>query len=329
VADPRGHHFVPQLYQRGFARKKGNAWQVRVVARGSKKEHIANVENTFKRRDWNTVLDEDSTKDFAVEHILANLVDGPAAPVFEAMRADRYPLDDEQRWRVARFMSAQLTRGTHAREELSKFMVESMRHMAALAAQHYTDEHWMKAIGEVPNAEFRKQLLNSEDHFDIRPTNAGLLGALLGNVEEIAWLLLPRSWTLVRFATPCLFTSEHPVVYMNRSGHAGYGVATADQIYLPVSTTHGLVLSTPWAGWPDALVNGSEELARRLNWAVLSLPTSDELLLHPDIDSHPLPRAAVLARGGRWPWPEDDRDGGEMPDYWQRLVERTQRRHPS
>jgi hypothetical protein len=80
------------------------------------------------------------------------------------------------------------------------------------------------------------------------------------------------------------------------SGQPGYGVATADQIYLPVSTPHGLVLSNPWAGWPDALVNGTEELARRLNWAVLSHPPSEELVLHPDIHSHPLPGAAVLSR---------------------------------
>jgi hypothetical protein len=105
----------------------------------------------------------------------------------------------------------------------------------------------------------------------------------------------------------------------------GYGVATAEQIYLPVSTTHSLVLSTPWAGWPDALVTGTEDLARRLNWAVLSFPTSEELLLHPDIESHPLPGADVLSRADRWPWPEDARDG-EMPEYWQRLVASRERR---
>ena len=312
---------MPQLYQRGFARKKGNAWQVRVLARGSEKDHIANVRNTFKRHDWNTMLDEDGAKDFVVEQILADLVDGPAAPMFDDMRADRFPLDDEQRWQIARFISAQLTRGTHVRENLRRFMVETERHRLALRAHHYTDEQWMERTGQVPNAEVRERLLNSEGHVEIKPTNAGLLRGLLGSVEEIAELLLPRSWTLVRFAIPCLFTSEHPVVYMNPSGQPGYGVATADQIYLPVSTTHGLVLSAPWAGWPDELVIGTEALARRLNWAVLSLPTSEELLLHPDIESHPLPGVSVLARAGRWPWPEDDRDGGEMPDHWQRLID--------
>ena len=317
---------MPQFYQRGFARKRGRAWQVRVVERGSENGRVANVADTFKRRDWNTVLDEDGTKDFAIEHVLARLVDGPAAPAFEAMRADRFPLNDGERFRVARFMSAQLTRGPHVRESLSEFMVKSMRHAVALAAQHYTDEQWMEAIGEVPTPETRRMLIRSEGHFDIQPTTAGLLDVLLANVDEIAGLLMPRSWTLVRFQTGCLFTSIQPVIYMNPSGVGGYGVATAEQIYLPVSTMHGLVLSTPWAGWPDALVIGTEELARRLNWAVLSFPTSEELLLHPDIESHPMPGAAVLSRGGRWPWPENAHDGGEMPEYWERLVISRERR---
>jgi hypothetical protein len=103
-------------------------------------------------------------------------------------------------------------------------------------------------------------------------------------------MLMPRSCTLVCFPTQCVFTGEHPVVYINPFGQQmGYGVATAAQISLPVSS-----FRTPWAGWPDAIVDGNEELAR-LNWAVLSFPTSQELLLNPDIDTYPL-RARPYSR---------------------------------
>jgi hypothetical protein len=204
------------------------------------------------------VLDEDGTKDFAIEHILARLVDGPAAPAFDSMRADRFPLTEGGRFEVARFMSAQLTRGPRIRENLSEFMLENMRRAVALAAQHYTDEQWREAIGEVPSPEVRRRMLNSDDHFDIRPTNAGLLEVLFGTVEEIAGLLMPRSWTLVRFRTPSLFTSAHPVIfiYMNPALPA-YGVAIADQIYLPVSTTHGLASRPPGRAGPTRSSTGA------------------------------------------------------------------------
>jgi hypothetical protein len=152
------------------------------------------------------------------------------------------------------------------------------------------------------------------------------LEVLLANVEEIAGLFLPRSWTLVRFESGCLFTSEHPVIYINTPEEpVGYGVATAVQIYVPVSVTHGLVLSRPWAGWPNTLVRGTDELARRLNWAVLTFPPSDALLLHPDIDGHPLPSPTVLEQHGYRPWPAVDH-GPEMPELWERLVANRERR---
>jgi hypothetical protein len=166
----------------------------------------------------------------------------------------------------------------------------------------------MEIIGEVPSQEMRDMLINSADHFDIVPTNAGLLDTLLPVIDKVGVGLLVRRWTLVRFATPCLFTSEHPIIHM------------ADQLYMPVSTTHGLLLSHPWADWPTQLVNGTRELARRLNWAVLTSPMSEELLLHPDVASYPLPGAQVLAHGDRWPWPEEEHGGGEMPKHWRRLL---------
>jgi hypothetical protein len=62
----------------------------------------------FKERDWNTVVDEDGTRDYAVEELLARRIDGPAAPVFEALRRDEFPLAQKARWALARFVAAQL-----------------------------------------------------------------------------------------------------------------------------------------------------------------------------------------------------------------------------
>src|SRR5581483_11017767 len=110
------------------------------------------------------------------------------------------------------------------------------------------------------------------------------------------------------FCEPCLFTGEHPVVHITPyADSTGYGVVTAERLYMPLSTTTALVLSHPWAGWPESVVRGTEELARRLNWAMLTHPSNRELLLHPDVAEHPLPAPALLARDAHWP-------GGPDPD---------------
>ena len=273
-------------------------------------------------------MDADGNKDHgAVEQAFSDGVESPAGPVFESLRAARFPLYPADREYVAMFMSAQLVRGRAARANLSEFIVDVNRKMMAMKVVHYTDDRWMEEVGFVPSRELKDQLLHSEKHFDLKPTTAHLLETQLSSVVEIAELLHQRTWTLVRFPSPCLFTGEEPVVHINPHGdQGGYGVITAEQMYMPVAPQVALVLSHPWTSWPEAVVDGTDELAQRLNWAILSYPNNEQLLAHPDVPAHPLPGAALLAKSGHWPWGPDpeaeppvwlryvrDRDGGRAP----------------
>jgi Protein of unknown function (DUF4238) len=306
VSEPRKHHLVAQLYQRGFAKKKGKSFQVLVLDKATAKGGLRNVQNTFAERDWNTIEDAAGTKEFGVEKLLADHVDALAAPALQAMRDGRFPLDSGDREAMAVFMAAQLNRGRATRQNLSEFLVEVSHLILRQAAISYTDEQWLDAIGEVPSQEQREQIADSEKHFKPQPSNAMLLKTLLSSVDEIAELLHKRTWTLARFASGCLFTGEHPVVEINPSGEsAGSGVMTAERIYMPVSATLALVLSHPWTNWPEAVVNGTMGLAVRLNWAMLSHLSNTELLLDPNVPAHPLPSPALLATGKWWPWGKD------------------------
>jgi hypothetical protein len=171
-----------------------------------------------------------------------------------------------------------------------------------LGAVHYSDERLREIIGQEPSADLREMMANSEKYTEIRPTNAMLLQAMFSSVQEIAEIIYMRTWTLVRFASPCLFTGEHPFVHINPSGEStGFGVATAERLYLPTSPTQAVVLSHPWTNWPEEPVEGTMELATRLNWAMMSHPSNEELLLHPDVPSHLLPSPTMLARDSTWP----------------------------
>jgi hypothetical protein len=46
-----------------------------------------------------------------------------------------------------------------------------------------------------------------------------LLKTQLATIEDVANVAMKRTWTLVRFDEPCLFTSEHPVIYLNEREH--------------------------------------------------------------------------------------------------------------
>jgi phosphoribosyl-dephospho-CoA transferase len=306
MSDPRKHHFVAQTYQRGFARRKGKSFQVRILNKATGDDGIHNVRDAFSQRDWNTIKTEDGLKEFGVERVLAEHIDAEAAAALAATREHDFPLSRPDREALAMFMAAQLSRGRAVREGLAESIVEVHRLLLREAAASYSDERLREVTGREPSAELRDMMANSEKYLEIQPTNAMLLQAMFSSVQEIAELLDKRTWTLARFSSPCLFTGEHPFVHINPSGESlGFGVITAEQLYLPTSPTQAVLLSHPWTSWPDARVEGATELATRLNWAMLTHPSNEELLLHPNVPSHPLPPPSLFARNGVWPWGED------------------------
>jgi hypothetical protein len=221
-------------------------------------------------------------------------------------------------------MAAQLSRGRAIRNNLSEGLSEAMSMALSLSARNASDEHFESVLGRPLSADEREAMLRHRDHMTIRPSNAAILRATLSSIADVADLLLKRTWTLAVFLQPCLFTGEHPVVHINPSGASyGYGAVTAERLYMPASTTNALVLSHPWPGWPEAVVHGTDELARRLNWAMFTHPSNLQLLLHPDVEQHPLPSVAELSKDAHWPWGPDP--ASSAPPFVHYVVERQAR----
>lgn len=286
--DPRGHHLLAKLYQRGFANERD---KVRVVARSTGASYTAGIAKVFKERDFYAFRDEDGELRQDVEKLLADEVEDPAAHGFAAMRAGEFPLVPEQREAVARFAAAQLVRGRHFRRQTEPFLQGLDRHTAALMAQHYTDAHWLNAIGRVPSEEEKTTWATSglatADERKLQMLDAGL-----ANIDEMTEHLLRRTWTLVGFQQPCLLTSEEPVTLWSPAG-SSLGVGNAEDIGLPVSTTQLLVLTHPGMGLPEEKAVGDDALAAKANARTLSWPPGERLLMSPDIDGHPLDAALV------------------------------------
>jgi hypothetical protein len=120
VSTPRKHHLVPQTYQRGFARKKGKTFQVRILNRATGGGGIRNVRDAFSQRDWNTIKTEDGLKEFGVERVLAEHIDAEATPALEATRRHEFPLSRTDREALAMFMAAQLSRARSEKDSPSR-----------------------------------------------------------------------------------------------------------------------------------------------------------------------------------------------------------------
>lgn len=301
MPQPRLHHIVPKLYQKGFALKTGKrSWQVAVTDRATGTSETRNIDKVLTRPYWNSIVDADGHRDSSVEILLADMIDGPAAPGIQALRHGVLP-QGEDRGPIALFMAAQLSRGVAVRENLRSSLAEVMRMSLKLRAANSSDEHWLADIGEVPSEAVKARLIDSRDHLDIRPTEAALLPALFSSIDELAHVLLKRSWTLIELARPGFFTGEHPVVHVNsRPGPLNFGVITAEKLHFPVSPVRALVLSHPWDRWHEAVAKGSDATAMRLNWATFTHPSNQRLLSHPDVRSHPLPGPGVIGNEEFW-----------------------------
>lgn len=308
MSDPRKHHRVPQTLLRGFARQKtAKTWQAVVLHRTTGERRLSNIRDIFAARDWNTIKDADGSNIYDIERLLDRRVESPAGPVLQGLRDGHFPLDPEPRQQLTAFMAVQMTRGRHVRENLADFVTGLNQSLVRMAVANNTDEQWLQVAGEVPSEEVKRRAAEGVG-LTVKPTNALLINTLISPIEDVGQMLSQRTWTLVEFSEPCLFSGEDPVVRINPSGEdIGFGVLMAERIYMPVSPTRALVLSHPHSSWPEDRMEGDVELARRLNWAMVTFPTNEELLLHPDIEGYPLPTVSTLANASDpwWPWGYD------------------------
>lgn len=303
ITNPRQHHYVPQGYQNGFANERK---QVTVVDRRSGESYTSNTRNVFQQRDFYTLEDAAGEKLFEVENNLGDVIDGPSAVCFERLRNGNLALEPDERFLLCHFMSVQLVRGTQIREQLRSFTKDINDRIISLNATHLTPDGWKQKIGEVPTGEALRRMASDPASLGIQPSEGLLIQTLLANQNDVAEMLEKRTFTVVQFEQDSLFTGECPVVHINPSGRStGFGVATAERMYLPVSPRVALVLSLPWAEWPEGSVIGTPELAKRLNWAMFAYPNNRKLLRHPDVDQYPIPGVSELTEDFHWPWGED------------------------
>src|ERR1022692_3248055 len=80
----RRHHYLPQMYLRGFAYDADLVW---VFDRQNNTYLHQGIINTAVKKDFYTIVGVDGQKTDAVEQMMANMVEGPMKAIIE--RLDR------------------------------------------------------------------------------------------------------------------------------------------------------------------------------------------------------------------------------------------------
>lgn len=243
------HHLLAKLYQRGFANDNGQAGLL--VRETGEWDAPRNIASLFRERDFYAFVDEQRVRRQDFEELLAQEVESPAGEGFKALRKGRFPLPSAQREDVGRFLAAQVTRGRHVRDLTTKFLGDLDRHAMRLRLANAGPEYWQARLGYVPSEEERQEWAEGA-RSPLDSTKEDILVAQVGPIEVVTAAILDRTWTLVSFARPCLFTSDEPVSMV--SGTRAAAVGTADDIALPVSTTKALVLSWPDSGLEESVL---------------------------------------------------------------------------
>src|SRR5665213_4202204 len=103
----RRHHYVPQMYLRGFADEADLVW---VFDRQNNSYLHQGVMNTAVKKDFYTITGPDGKKSDSVEQMMANTVEGPMKRIIDRLDKKNLNWEGEDRAILALFVALLKTR---------------------------------------------------------------------------------------------------------------------------------------------------------------------------------------------------------------------------
>jgi hypothetical protein len=139
---PRKHHYVPQLYLRGFTDQKGQLFAVNAHDR---KTFMTPPGNICAERDFNKI-DVEGIPEDALEKEFARW-EGWAAPFIERVRAEAKFPDAEHREAVVSLIVALAVRNPRKREAFQPFLTDIVINMLIMSFE--TKERWEATVASM------------------------------------------------------------------------------------------------------------------------------------------------------------------------------------
>ncbi|MFI8633578.1 DUF4238 domain-containing protein [Microbacterium sp. NPDC077663] len=288
------HHFVPRSYLRRWA----DAGEVSVATIATGRRARGGVRVTAMKRGF-YAIDSYNTDPNAVEKAFGSVED-PGKRVIDKIvdgrNGDVWPLPLDDRVALGAYVALQALRGPEQR-----LLMQSLQDDMVESETRFVDEHgaakWFANHGLRLTEERARGAWDSGvgDGKPLVVIDALYHAQRIANDSDTVMnLFLSRYWTLVRFDTPSLITSDAPVSLNDAHDERGaWGFQNAPSISLPLNRTTALVFGAVYPsqseGETEALLNGafdrevegSDIWAQRLN-ARTAHNAEHELYFHPD-----------------------------------------------
>lgn len=226
-------HIVPRTYLLNFALKG----EIGVQVVGEERTLVQPVEKVGTRRRFYRRKRPDGTYIDDIEWSLGQL-EGIAAPVLREFD-ERWPLDDDEKQKLAELFAFQLLRGPRYKAEYEAMTQRFIDDYGARGALAHLDPDEVAA--------FEEALMGDSYR----------LQRMMVMSLTLTSIFVSTHWTLVEFTAPVLATSDHPVVIWPGGGRRtpqpvsvlGAGVLECLEYRLPLSPTRAVLMT--WADKAD------------------------------------------------------------------------------
>jgi hypothetical protein len=254
-SEPRRHHLVPRWYLERFATNSGI---VAVVDREQGRRYKSSVTKISTEIGYYDVDVPGQPRDLIESQLLAPLEGHAKKGVIRLVQVGPTAISDAERWNIATFVAAQILRGKD-QESIADQMADMLL-KAQLAGM--SDER-IRELSPSPMTDEDLEHIRDPDAFKVRIPGAVIQG-LVTHLEGFTRILFHGyDWAVVRYAEPCVFTSDVPVVMARDRGEGdfyGVGIGSADTIEMPLDPHTILRLHTnvlPGSGRPEEIIDGS------------------------------------------------------------------------
>lgn len=207
------HHYVPQVYLRGFSKGAKPQEQIGVLSLLDGKRFTRNIRKTGAQTHFNTIDGDDP---LAIESWLAK-IEADAKGVIDAIALHKRSLNMDERHALSDFMSLQTFRGPDSRSILTSVVGDVFQKMNEYAKRTVVTRDALWALGFDPNKfdidEINARGRAGEDYFT-SPTDVpqdDQIDVMILAARSVLPYFINSPWRIIHFPDDTLITSDAPV----------------------------------------------------------------------------------------------------------------------
>lgn len=242
----RRHHTVPRFYLENFSA----GGQIGTVVLPGERRFSQSLRKASTANDFYSVGPPSLDGADAFEKVLAEL-EGEAARVIKSVLGGVWPLDHDDRARLAEFAAVQFLRGPNHRTHMQNMQAQFVRVEISLKGKEWMAQEFQQRAGRDFNPEEIERLWEQATQHEGPPltiSSGEHVNQIVEMLPEVYWYFASRPWSLIRFERQRMLACDTPVFLIAREDAPewmGAGLLSAWALGLPLSRTTALLMTDP------------------------------------------------------------------------------------